>query len=346
MSDYSISNENSSSLDNNSENTETFGNVINVDNDFGGNLEQAIASANHGNTIELGSNTYYTDGITVDKDLTIDGNGDSVINGGGTSNTIMTLTQEASGATIKDLKITNGNNGIFGNGATNLTLENLEVSDIGLNQVIRSGENNTGIILHRADGLKLLNSNIHNVGRKGVGVGATDGAEISGLTVHDINLEAQHAQSHDAAGVKFYNTNNAAIRNSNFSDINAFNIWNDTTSNTTIEGNTISNVGEDFLAPDFNNNVDISGIYDEKTSNSTVKNNSGTSVDRFLVFDATEFSTETINFSDNNFSDYELGSQDYWFNEQAEKTIATTENPLDASFNSVASEYYGQANIG
>lgn len=346
MSDYLISNENSSTPNNNSENSQPKGNVINVDNDFGGDLEQAIASAGSGNTIELGSNTYYTNGVVIDKNITISGNGSSVINGNATSDSIIKLTPGASGATIKNVKVTNGNNGISGNGATNLTLENLEVTDIGLNQTIRSGENNSGIIFSRADGLKILNSNIHNIGRKGVGVGDTNGAFISGLEVHDINLAAQHAQSHDAAGVKFYNTNDAVIKDSSFADINAFNIWNDTTSGTTIEGNVMRNVGEDFLAPGFNTNVNISGIYDEKASNSTVKNNSGNSVDRFLVFDATEFSTETINFGDNDFSAYDLGSTDYWVNEQVEKLIAVTENPGEINFSSVAGEYYGQANIG
>ena len=295
----------------------------------------------------MGGNTYSTDGIVIDKNITLDGQEGTVINGNGTSGTIITLTNEASGATIKDVQITNGNNGIFGNGATNLTLEGLDINNIGLNGTVRSGENNTGIILFRADGLNLRNSNIQGVGRKGVGVGDTNGAEISGLTVKDVNLGAEHAQSHDAAGVKLYNTNNVAVKNSYFSDINAFNIWNDTTSNSTIEGNVVENVGEDFLAPGFNNNVNISGIYDEKSANTTVQQNSGTSVaDRFLVFNATEFSSQSINFGDNDFSHYQLGTQDYWFNEEAEKLIATTEDPSAADFNAVSGQYYSQANIG
>jgi len=322
-------------------------NVLDVDSEFGGDLATAIASANSGDTVRLGSNTYSTNGITIDKNITIDGNGGSVIDGNGTSGTILTLGQGASGATVRNVQITNGNNGIFGNGATNLTLENLNINNIGLNGTNRSGENNTGIIMFGADGLQLRNSNFQGIGRKAVGLGDTNGAEISGLSVRDVNLAAEHAQSHDAAGVKLYNTNNVAVRNSNFADINAFNIWNDTASNTTIEGNTVQNVGEDFLAPGFNNNVNIAGIYDEKSSSTRVSGNSGTSVaDRFLVFDATEFSSQSIDFGDNDFSHYQLGTQDYWFNEQAEKLIATTEDPTAVGFNSVSSEYYGQANIG
>ncbi|MDJ0589093.1 MAG: cellulose binding domain-containing protein [Pleurocapsa sp. MO_226.B13] len=36
--------------------------IIYVDSDFGGNLEKAIAAANDGDLVQLGSNTYYTRG--------------------------------------------------------------------------------------------------------------------------------------------------------------------------------------------------------------------------------------------------------------------------------------------
>ena len=321
-------------------------NIIDVDNDFEGNLESAIAEADDGDTIQIGSYTYYTDGIVIDKDITLDGTEGSVIDGRGTNQSILTLTSEASGTTVQNLHVTNGNNGIHGNGATDLTLQNVEVSNIGLDETDRYGQNNTGIMFSRADGLKISNSYIHDVGRKGIGVGDTEGAIISDLTVQNVNLAAQHSQAHDAAGVKLFNTNNATVKDSYFSDINAINIWNDTTSNTKIEGNEISNVGEDFLAPSFNDDVNISGIYNEKSSNATIKYNSGTSVDEFLVFDSTEFSSETMDFGDNDFSTYELGTQDYWVDEESEKLIATTENPGEADFSLLSDRYYEQANIG
>lgn len=330
----------------NQDNSFTGSNFIDVDNDHGGNLEAAIASANSGDVIQLGSNTYYTDGIFIDKNITLDGQEGSVINGNGTSGTIMTLSSGASGATVKDLEITNGNNGLYGNNATNLTIENIDVHNIGLNQTDRQGKNDTAIALQGADGAKILNSSIRDIGRKGVGFGDTNNAEVNGLTVQNINLAGEHVQSHDAAGVKLYNTHNVAVKNSYFSDINAFNIWNDTASSTVIEGNVLKNVGEDFLAPSFNTNVNIAGIYDEKSSNTTVNQNSGNAVDRFLVFDATEFSSQSINFGENDFSAYEMGTQDYWVNEEAEKLIAVTENANDANFSSVSDAYYGQANIG
>lgn len=328
--------------------TEDGGKIIDVDRDFGSDLGKAIASANDGDVVQLGNNTYYTDGITIDKDITIDGEENSVINGNGTSESILNLTSGATDATIQDLEITNGNNGIYGQGASNLTLQNLDVNNIGLSQTIREGINNTGIVLNDADGSQLLDSKIHDIGRKGVGIGDTENATISNITVQNINLEAEHAQSHDAAGVKFFNTNDVVIKDSDFSDINANNIWNDTTNSTTIEGNSITGVGEDFLAPDFNNNVDITGIYNEKSSNSIVKNNDATSVDddRFSAFRATEFTTETMTLEDNDFSSTDIGSTDYWVNESAEKLIATTENPDEANFSLFADEYYEQANIG
>ena len=320
--------------------------IIDVDNDFGGDLESAIAEAEDGDIIQIGSYTYNTDGIVIENDITIEGTEGSVIDGGGTSDSILTIAPEASGTTIQNLHITNGNNGIYGNGATDLTIQNVEVNDIGQDGTDRSGKNNIGITLSRADGLRILDSKIYDIGRKAVGVGDTDGAEISNLTVQNVNLAAQHSQAHDAAGVKLFNTNNAVIKDSYFSDINAVNLWNDTTNSTNIEGNVVENVGEDFLAPGFNEDVNISGIYNEKSSNSTVKYNSGTSVDGFLAFNATEFSTESMDFSDNDFSTYELGTQDYWVDEEAEKLIATTENPGDANFSLLSDRYYDQANIG
>ncbi len=319
--------------------------IISVDKDFGGNLKGAIASANDGDVVKLGSKTYYTSGITINKDITIDGQKGSVVNGGGTLKSIFSLTQGATGATIQDIEITNGNNGIYGNGARNLTLQNLNVNKIGINNPIRTGQNNVGITLGHADGLQLLNSKVHNVGRKGVSVGDTNGAIISGISVRNVNLAAQHAQSHDAAGIKFFNTNDVIIKDSYFSDINANNIWNDTTNGTLIKGNTIVNAGEDFLAPSFNKNVGMVGIYNEKSSNSIVKNNKATSVGNFVAFKATEFTTETMTLKNNDFSSFEINTRDYWVNEKAEKLIALTENPDEANFGLFADEYFAQANI-
>ena len=321
------------------------GRIINVDNEFGGNINRAISQANTGDVILLSDNTYYTDGLTLDKDITIDGQQGSIINGSGTSEAIISLTTAASGATIQDVEITNGNNGIYGYNVSNLTLQNLDINNIGIGQTTREGQYNTGIVLNGADGLRLINSDITNVSRKGVGVNDTDGAFISGLSVKEVNLAAKHAQSFDAAGVKFFNTNDVLLQDSYFSDINAFNIWNDTTSNTTIAGNEVYNVGEDFLKPDFNKNVNIAGIYNEKSYQSTVRGNKGTTVEEFSAFNATEFSTETMVFEDNDFSSYQLNTEDYWVNEKAERLIAITEDPEQADFKLFDDEYFAQANI-
>lgn len=321
------------------------GRIINVDNEFGGNINRAISQANTGDVILLSDNTYYTDGLTLDKDITIDGQQGSIINGSGTSEAIISLTTAASGATIQDVEITNGNNGIYGYNVSNLTLQNLDINNIGIGQTTREGQYNTGIVLNGADGLRLINSDITNVSRKGVGVNDTDGAFISGLSVKEVNLAAKHAQSFDAAGVKFFNTNDVLLQDSYFSDINAFNIWNDTTSNTTIAGNEVYNVGEDFLKPDFNKNVNIAGIYNEKSYQSTVRGNKGTTVEEFSAFNATEFSTETMVFEDNDFSSYQLNTEDYWVNEEAERLIAITEDPEKADFKLFDDEYFAQANI-
>ena len=322
------------------------GSIINVEDDFDGNLANAIAAANDGDVVQLDSGTYNTAGIVVDKDITIAGQQGSVIDGGGTQSAVFEFTPDATGATIQNLEITNANNGIYGYGASNLTLQNLTVTDIGISQTTRSGENNTGIILNYADGLQLLDSNIQNIGKKGVGIGATDGATIRGLEVQNVNLAAEHSQSHDAAGVKLYNTNDVSVEDSYFSDINANNIWNDTSNNTLIAGNVIEINEDSYQEPDFDDNIAISGIYNEKSPNSVVRNNSVTSSDEFLAFNATEFTAETLVIEDNDFPTQEIGTRDYWANEEIEKLIALTEDASEANFSILSDEYYGQANIG
>ncbi|MEL7405670.1 MAG: hypothetical protein AAFN00_01700 [Cyanobacteria bacterium J06558_2] len=327
-------------------NPEGSGRTINVEQEFGGDLEGAIAAANDGDVVQLGGKTYYTYGIEVNKDITIDGQEGTVIDGQGTGGTVLSLYEGASGATIQDLHITNGNKGIHGHAASDLTLQNLEVTNIGLNQTLRDNQDNTAIQLNLADGAQILNSVIRDVGRKGVGINSTDGAFVSGLTVQNVNLAAEHAQSHDAAGFKLFNTNDIELADSYFSDINAYFIWNDTTNNTTIDNNVAENIGEDFLRPVFNTNVYIGGIYNEKSANAIIKNNTTTSVGNFPGLNATEFSTETMVLENNNFSIEQVNTTDYWVNQEIETLIAVTENPLEADFNLFADEYFAQANIG
>jgi hypothetical protein len=316
------------------------GRTINVDSEFGGDLRSAIAAANNGDVVELGNHRYTASGITIDKDITLNGQQGSVIDGGGAFDTILILTSEASGATIQNLEITNANNGIFSSGATDLTIQNLNVNNIGISQPNTDGQNNTGITLCNADRFQILNSHISNVGRKGIGIGDTRGGTVSGVKVEGVNLAAQHAQNHDAAGVKFFNTTDVVIKDSSFADINAHNIWSDTTTGTVIENNTIQEVGTDFIAPGFSSGVGvISGIYDEKSPNSHVSGNNVTAADGFLAFNATEFTTETLSLGENNFSSQELATTDYYVNEPMEKLVATTENPSEANFDLYEADY-------
>lgn len=321
-------------------------NVVDVENDFNGDLVSAIASASSGDTVQLGNKVYYTDGIVIDKNIVLSGVEGSVIDGAGTGSSIVTINSEGSGTTIQNIEITNGNNGIFSANATNLTLQNLDINNIGVNQTIRQGQNNTGITLNKSDGTQILDSSLSNIGRKGIGIGDTNNALIKNVTVEDVNLGAQHAQSHDAAGVKLFNTYNVTVSDSSFDDINAINIWNDTTHSTIIEGNTIKEVGDSFIKPDFNTNVGIYGIYNEKSYNSTVRYNYADAIGEFTAFNATAYTTESMTFSDNDFSSFELGSTDYWSNEAAEKLVAETIEANQADFSLFSQDYYNQANIG
>lgn len=326
----------------------TAGKVINVEKDFAGNLDKAIAAAVDGDTVILGKKTYITSGLQIHQDITIDGyRGKSIIKGKGANDSIVTVNQDGSGTTIQDVVITNGNNGINVKEATNVTLQNLDIHNIGIDKPARDGQNNIAINLTGADGFKVLDSKISDIGRKGVGVIDADGGIISGLTLSDINLDAEHSQSYDAGGIKLFNTNNVTISNNKMSRINAFNIWNDITSNTIIDGNEIRGVGEDFLAPVYNKNVGVAGIYNEKSYKSIVDNNTVTSTKDFLAFDATEFTTKTMKLGDNNdFSSMELNSTDYWANEKIETLVAITEDPDAANFSLFEDDFYNGGTFG
>ena len=323
------------------------GNVIDVDGDYGGDLKSAIAAAGSGDTVRLGNSTYSASGINIDKDITVEGQEGSVVDGGGTSDNIFNLTSDASNATIQNIEITNANNGIYSYGASGLTLENLNINNIGIGGTIRDGQNNTAVILNKADGAKVLNSTISNVGRKGIGIGDTSDATVSGLTIENVNLAAEHAQNHDAGGIKLFNTSGITVSDNNLSGINAIGIWDDTTTGTTIENNTVQDVGADFLAPGFNTEVgDINGISTEKSYNSRVNNNSITAVDGHIAYDATESSIETLDLGENDFSSQQLGSIDYYADKDAEILVATTEDASAADFSTFSQAYYDNAITG
>jgi hypothetical protein len=329
--------------------------IINVDQEFNGDLDKAIKAANDGDTVQLGEKTYKTKGLGINKDITIDGvPGKSVISGNGTKESIITINVDGGGSTIQDVEITNGSSGINVLNASDVTLKNLEIHNIGIKQVDRSGVDNFGINLSVADGFQILDSEIYDIGRKGIGVVDTDGGLIQGLTLDDINIDAKHAQSYDAAGIKLFNTNDVTVKDNKLSKINAFYLWDDLASNTVIEGNEFKGVGDSFKAPDFNENVTVAGMYIEKTYKTSADNNKITSVDdrrdgagRFLAFDATRFSTETLDLGENNdFSNQKLNTTDYWAAEKAEKRIATTEEPLEANFDLFSDEFYNSSSFG
>lgn len=329
--------------------------IINVDQEFNGDLDKAVSAANDGDTVQLGEKTYKTSGLELNKDITIDGvPGKSIISGNNTSKSIITINVDGGGSTIQDVEITNGASGINVLNASDVTLQNLEIHNIGIEKVDRSGVDNFGINLSVADNFKILDSEIYDIGRKGIGVVDTDGGLIEGLTIKDINLDANHAQSYDAGGIKLFNTNDVTVKDNELSKINAFYIWDDLTSNTVLDGNKLTGVGDSFEAPDFNGNVTVAGMYIEKTYKTSVDNNQITSVDdrrpdagTFLAFDATEFSTETLDLGENNdFTNQSLNTTDYWAAEEAEKLIATTEEPLDANFDLFSDEFYSGSSFG
>jgi nitrous oxidase accessory protein NosD len=329
--------------------------IINVDQEFNGDLDKAVKAANDGDTVQLGEKTYKTKGLEINKDITIEGvEGKSVIDGNGTKNSLITINVDGGGTTVQNVELTDASSGINVLNAPDVTMQNLEIHDIGIKQVDRSGVDNFGINLSVANNFKILDSEIYDIGRKGIGAVDCDGGLIEGVTLKEINIDANHAQSYDAGGIKLFNTNKVTIKDNKMSKINAFNIWDDLTSNTVIDNNDITGVGDSFKAPDFNGNVTVAGCYIEKTFNTFADNNKITSVDDtrpdagvFYAFDATEFSTETLVLGENNdFTNQQLNTTDYWAAEKAEKKIATTEDPLAANFDLFSDDFYKSDSFG
>ena len=93
-------------------------------------------------------------------------------------------------------------------------------------------------------------------------------------------------------------------------------------------------------------NVIVSGIYNEKSYESVVEGNRVTTIDEFVAFDATAFTTETMELGENDFSKIELNTTDYWANEEAETIVAITEDPAEANFSLFEDDFFEDANIG
>ena len=105
-------------------------------------------------------------------------------------------------------------------------------------------------------------------------------------------------------------------------------------------------MGEDFIRPEFNQNVIVSGIYNEKSYESVVEGNKVTTLGDYVAFDATAFTTETMELGENDFANIELNTTDYWANKEAEITVAITEDPAEANFSLFEDDFFEGANIG
>jgi len=72
-----------------------------------------------------------------------------------------------------------------------------------------------------------------------------------------------------------------------------------------------------------------------------VRGNTVNALDNFAGFNATAFTTQTMLIEANSFSSMEVDTTttDYWTNQEAETSIAITENPDQANFGLFSTQY-------
>lgn len=302
------------------------GQVINVE--AGQDIQAAIDSANNGDVVRLGEGTFNVESLFIDKDITLDGVEGSVIDGGGTEETLITLGQNASGATLQDFELTNAKNGIYSDGSDNLTINNLDINNIGLGELTDTsfGANNTAILVANTSGTEITNNSISDIGRLGITVKVSDGGDIlvDGNRISNVNRDGLHSQSHDAGGIKLFDTTDVTVSNNELFDINAQNIWADTVNLTTITGNEVE-IAEDVFNP-FNDLVGngVMGIYNEKSWNAVISGNSvKTETEGDFAIRSTEANYDSLSEFDNLFvGPTDFKSETYWADEAVERDVA------------------------
>ena len=291
----------------------------------GDDIQAAIDSASDGDVIKLAQGTYTTSGLTIDKDITLDGEEGTVIDGQGADGKIITIGENADGATLQDLELTNASNGVFADGADDLLIQNLDINNIGLGELSNSGfeADNTGILVANTSGTQILNNQLSDIGRLGITVKESDGGDIliDGNSLSNINLDAQHSQAHDAGGIKLFDTAGVTISNNDFDRVNAHNLWLDTVNETEVSGNSI-NIDDDlFQAGSEQSGLGLMGIYNEKSYNADITNNSISALgenDFAIRSTADNFSslTESANDFDGN---VDFQSETYWAGQSADQ---------------------------
>ena len=304
-------------------------------------LQNAINNASEGDVILLESGTHNISGVDIGSDITIRGEEGALVSGarqgenGANADFAFRINGDgnnggASGASIENIGITDfANFGVNANGASNLTFDELTVSNIGVaeGEFDTNAQRNTGIQVNGFDAsanpdgntanpvenISITDSVFENIARKGVGVNNAENVVIDNLEISGINTGSEkHATNDDAGGIKVFDLLGSQITNNTVTNSDAVGIWSDLSYGSTIAENTVSDLGlNGFDANDPNSG--IRGIYVEKSPASVVENNDIQTSENITALDFTLFSNLTATSQAGNAaSSVDNESQDFW----------------------------------
>ena len=265
----------------------------------GGDLQAAIDSAKNGDVIKLEAGTYDISDLTINKQITIDGTDGTVLDGGG-SETGINILSGGSGSVIQDVEMMNfQDRAISGTGAKNLLLQNLDIHHVGIGSPLQGDNRNTAIHLDGADGFQILNSNITDVDRKGIGIGVTNGGVISGVSIAGINEGNNHDRTWDVGAIKSFQASNIDVIGNAADAINGNALWFDHSDGVYAQDNIITNVGLGDIGLNGAQIDNTRGLYFETSTNSGASNNTITGENGFEMITVTNQSAGSFSLGDN-----------------------------------------------
>ncbi len=166
-------------------------------------LQAAVNAVSSGSTINIKSNLTITDGVTINKSLTIDGNNYTLSptftkNGNSDNATLMI---DSSNVTVNDLKI-NGSQGKYLHG-----INIYEATGVDLNNVITENNNHYGIVV---DGSTVEVNNITTNNNGWGGIDVDQGVGVN--TPASLTVYGQSTQNETAADIYVDNNTNPNVK--------------------------------------------------------------------------------------------------------------------------------------
>jgi uncharacterized repeat protein (TIGR01451 family) len=226
------------------------------------NMPDGITAVRSGGTVHVLAGTY-TLPVTIDKPLYLDGEGSgttSSIVGSGTGNGIR-VTRFADGTTIEGFLIRNFSYGVYLDGRSGNSLDNVTLTDNVITGSVTGaitatyvndvycadnalhGNSGFGFDLHMGSNDTVMNNHIYDNAGFGLRMRGTSSAKISYNTIHDVDWDGIRLGGGCVSTSVLSNTVYATNLSNSPSGFNGGGIVLNSTTNTTVEYNAITHVG-------------------------------------------------------------------------------------------------------